>query len=196
MKGKIAQRAFYDQVKPILKQAMDEFYQLTGRRYDLVEPYRMDDAEYAIVCMGGMAETAEVTCNYLREHKGLKVGVVHVTSFRPFPGPELVQILAHTKAIAVVERMDNPMGQSNPLTAELKAAFADALVGTPDYPRVHRMPLIYSGSAGLGSRDIRPGDFIAVVDNMINQGPRYFVLGIKHLLALPNTNDPDVRPAG
>ena len=196
MKGKIAQRAFYDQVKPILKHAMDEFYQLTGRRYDLIEPYRMDDAEYAIVCMGGMAETAEVTCDYLREHKGLKVGVVHVTSFRPFPGPELVQILAHTKAIAVVERMDNPMGQSNPLTAELKAAFADALVGTPDYPRVHRMPLIYSGSAGLGSRDIRPGDFIAVVDNMINQGPRYFVLGIKHPLALPNTNDPDVRPAG
>ncbi len=196
MKGKIAQRAFYDQVKPLLKQAMDEFYQLTGRRYDLIEPYRMDDAEYAIVCMGGMAETAEVTCDYLREHKGLKVGVVHVTSFRPFPGPELVQILAHTKAVAVVERMDNPMGQSNPLTAELKAAFADALVGTPDYPRVHRLPLIYSGSAGLGSRDIRPGDFIAVVDNMINGGPRYFVLGIKHPLALPNTNDPDVRPAG
>ncbi|MFN8486269.1 MAG: 2-oxoacid:acceptor oxidoreductase family protein [Caldilineaceae bacterium] len=196
MKGKIAQRAFYDQVKPALKNAMEEFYQLTGRRYDLIEPYRMEDAEYAFVCMGGMAETAEVTCDYLREQKGMKVGVVHVTSFRPFPGPELVQALAQTKAFAVLERMDNPMGQSNPLTAEIKAAFADALVGTPGYPRVHRMPVIYSGSAGLGSRDVRPGDFIATLDNMINEGPRYFVLGIKHPLALTVSYDPDVRAAG
>jgi pyruvate-ferredoxin/flavodoxin oxidoreductase len=196
MKGKIAQRAFYDQVKPILKHTMDEFYELTGRRYDLIEPYRMEDAEYAIVCMGGMAETAEVTCDYLREHKGMKVGVVHVTSFRPFPGPELVQILANTKAVAIVERLDTPMSQSNPLTAEIKAAFADALVGTPGYPHVHRLPLIYSGSAGLGSRDIRPGDFIATVDNMVNEGRRYFVLGIKHPLALPITHDPDVRATG
>jgi pyruvate-ferredoxin/flavodoxin oxidoreductase len=196
MKGKIAQRAFYDQVKPALKAAMDEFYELTGRRYDLVEPYRMEDAEYAIVCMGGMAETAEVTCDYLREQRGWKVGVVHVTSFRPFPGPELVESLRNTKAFAVVERMDNPMGQSNPLTAEIKAAFADALVGTEGYPAVERLPVIYSGAAGLGSRDVRPGDFIATVENMINEGRRYFVLGIKHELALTNNFDPDVRPNG
>lgn len=196
MKGKIAQRAFYDRVKPALKAAMDEFYELTGRRYDLIEPYRMEDAEYAIVCMGGMAETAEVTCDYLREQRGWKVGVVHVTSFRPFPGPELVECLRNTKSVAVVERMDNPMGQSNPLTAEIKAAFADALVGTEGYPKVERLPVIYSGAAGLGSRDVRPGDFIATVENMINEGRRYFVLGIKHELALTNNFDPDVRPNG
>ncbi|MFN8443931.1 MAG: 2-oxoacid:acceptor oxidoreductase family protein [Caldilineaceae bacterium] len=196
MKGKIAQRYFYDNVKPILKKCMDEFYDLTGRRYDLIEPYRMEDAEYAIVCMGGMAETAEVTCDYLREHKGWKVGVVHVTSFRPFPGPELVEALRNTKAFAVLERMDNPMGQSNPLTAEIKAAFADAMIGSEGYPSISRVPMIYSGSAGLGSRDVRPGDFIATVENMINEGRRYFVLGIKHELAIHSSFDPDVRPTG
>jgi len=82
MKGKIAQRYFYDTVKPKLKAAMAEFYELTGRYYDLIEPRHMEDADYAIVCMGGMAETAEVTCEFLREETGLKVGVVHVTSFR------------------------------------------------------------------------------------------------------------------
>ncbi len=196
MKGKIAQRYFYDRVKPILKNAMDEFYALTGRSYDLVEPYRMDDADYALVCMGGMAETAEVTCDYMRSELGLKVGVVHVTSFRPFPGPEIVAALRNVEAFAVIERMDNPMGQSNPLTAEIKAAFADALVGTEGYPRVHRMPVIYSGAAGLGSRDVRPGDFIAAVQNMIDEGPRFFTLGIIHPLALDSSNDPDVRPDG
>ena len=91
--------------------------------------------------------------------------------------------------------MDNPMGQSNPLTAEIKAAFADALNDAPGYPRVHRLPLIFSGSAGLGSRDVRPGDFIAVAKNMVDGGRRYFVLGIKHELALESNFDPDVRPA-
>ena len=195
MKGKIAQRYFYDRVKPALQKAMDEYYQLTGRRYDMIEPYRMEDAEYAIVCMGSMAETAAVTCDYLREQTGLKIGVVHVTVFRPFPGPELVEALKNLRAFTVLERMDNPMGQSNPLTAEIKAAFADALGDAPGYPRVHRLPLIYSGSAGLGSRDVRPGDFIAVAKNMVNNGPRYFVLGIKHELALDATFDPDVRPS-
>ena len=154
----------------------------------------MEDAEYAIVCMGSMAETAAITCDYLREQTGLKVGVVHVTAFRPFPGPELVDALKSTRAFAVLERMDNPMGQSNPLTTEIKAAFADALNDAPGYGRVHRMPLIYSGSAGLGSRDVRPGDFIAVVKNMVAAGRRYFVLGIQHELALDNAFDPDVRP--
>ncbi|MCP4164995.1 MAG: CBS domain-containing protein [Chloroflexi bacterium] len=196
MKGKIAQRFFYDRVKPALQAAMDEYYELSGRRYDLIESYRMDDAEYAIICMGTLAETAAVTCDYLREYTGLKVGVVHVTSYRPFPGPELVSALSHTKAFAVLERMDNPMGQSNPLTAEVKAAFTDALIGAPGYPRIHRIPTIYSGSVGLGSRDVRPGDLIAAVRNMVEEGARYFVLGIQHELALENDFDPDVRPDG
>lgn len=196
MKGKIAQRYFYDRVKPHLIKAMEEFYELTGRRYEMVEPYLMDDAEYAIVTMGSMAETAAVTCDYLRQETGLKVGVVHVTCFRPFPGPEIVAALSRCRAVTVIERMDNPMGQSNPLTTEIKAAFADALVDSPGYPRIHRIPVIYSGSAGLGSRDVRPGDFIAAIKNMVDGGPRYFVLGIKHELALDAPFDPDVRPKG
>lgn len=195
MKGKIAQRTFYDRVKPVLKATFAEFAELTGRQYGLIEPYRMDDAEYAIVCMGTLAETASVTADYMRSNLGIKMGVVHVTSFRPFPGPELVAALGNTRAFTVLERMDNPMAQSNPLTMEIKAAFADALITAPDYPRIHRVPIIYSGSAGLGSRDIRAGDLIAAVQNMIKEGPRYFVLGIKHPLALETELDPDVRPA-
>ncbi len=197
MKGKIAQRVFYERVKPALQEAFDEFYRLTGRRYRFVDTYRMEDAEYAIVGMGSMMETAAVTADWIREHLGLKVGVVHVTVFRPFPGPELVEALAHVKAFSVLERMDNPLAQSNPLTAEIKAAFADALVGTDGYPEITRIPTIYSGAAGLGSRDVRPGDFVAVAKNMASDnGRRYFCVGIKHDLALDREVDPDVRPRG
>ena len=61
MKGKIAQRHYYDQVPDALQNAMDSFFELTGRRYSMVENYRMDDAEYALVAMGGASETAMTT---------------------------------------------------------------------------------------------------------------------------------------
>jgi pyruvate-ferredoxin/flavodoxin oxidoreductase len=197
MKGKIAQRFFYARIPSIMKRVMDEFYTLTGRRYGVIDGYGLADAEFAIVGMGSLSETATATARYLRAHEGIKVGTLHVTSFRPFPGAEIVEALKNVKALAVIERMDNPTAQSNPLTAEIKAAFADALSGAPGYPKITAMPAIYSGSAGLGSRDIRPGDFVSVVDHIraANQR-RYFVIGVEHELALPTSPEPDVRPKG
>lgn len=198
MKGKIAQRFFYDRLPAIVEGVMERFYALTGRRYGLVESYRLEDADYAIVGMGGLVETAMATVDYLRAHRGICAGALHVTSFRPFPGSQIIEATRHLKAVAVIERMDNPLAQSNPLTAEIKAAFADALTGTPGFPAIERMPIIYSGSAGLGSRDIRPGDLVAAIENMRRDdgGSRYFVLGIQHEQALAPTEDADVRSAG
>ncbi len=197
MKGKIAQRYFYDRIAPILRRAMDEFYDLTGRRYGATDAFSLGDAEYALVGMGSLAETATATAHYLRAQKEIKVGTLNVTAFRPFPGPEVVAALKDVKAIAIVERMDNPMAQSNPLTAEIKASFSDALSGAPGYPKIDRIPLIYSGAAGLGSRDVRPGDFVAAVDHVrAGARQRFFVLGVGHELALPVEHEPDVRPKG
>lgn len=194
MKGKIAQRYFYDHVEPALERAMEEFYAATGRRYSLIDCFAMDDAEYAIVAMGSMAETAIATAAHLRRSRGLNCGVIGVTCFRPFPGPQLVAALKGCRAVAVIERMDNPLAQSNPLGCELKAAFADALGGHPAYPRLERTAEICCGSAGLGGRDVRPGDFIAAFDNLAERRKRYFVLGVTHPLALERAGDPDVRP--
>src|ERR1041385_8623713 len=78
MKGKIAQRRYYDRVLPCLRNVMREFGDLTGRRYDVVMPYRLEDADYAIVGSGCMMETAEAAVDYMREKLGLKVGVLHL----------------------------------------------------------------------------------------------------------------------
>lgn len=197
MKGKIAQRYFYERIPSIMKRVMDEFHTLTGRRYGMIDSYGLADADYAIVGMGSLIETATATVKYLRAKENIKAGTLHVTSFRPFPGAEIVEALKDVKAIAVIERMDNPTAQSNPLTAELKAAFADALSGAPGYPKIARAPMIYSGAAGLGSRDIRPGDFVSVVNHLRGANERrFFVIGIEHELALPTDDEPDVRPKG
>jgi pyruvate-ferredoxin/flavodoxin oxidoreductase len=197
MKGKIAQRRYYDRVLPVMKSVMREFGDLTGRRYDAVMPYRLADADYAIVGSGCMIETAEAAVDYMREHLGMKVGVLHITCFRPFPSVEIVQALRHVKAVSVLERLDIPMMQSNPQLCEIKAAFADAMTGVPGYPPVARMPKFTGGSAGLGSRDVRAGDFIAIVENLRSAQPRhYYSVGIKHESALSVTMDPDVRDPG
>ncbi|HAB17732.1 MAG TPA: pyruvate ferredoxin oxidoreductase, partial [Verrucomicrobiales bacterium] len=178
------------------------FYRQTGRRYQMVDSYRMEDAEYAMVGMGGMMETAEAAVDYIREEMGLKVGVVHVTCFAPFPATQLVAMLKNVKAFTVVERMDNPLAQSNPLVQAIKAAFADALTGNSygskgefKYPKIDRIPRIIASCAGLGSRDVRPGHFIALAKNMLEAAPKEFsAVGVKHALAINESIDPDVRP--
>ncbi len=195
MKGKIAQRWFTDRVPAALAEAFAEFASLTGRKYDFVESFMLDDADYAIVGMGSAMETAVAAARWLRENKKLKVGVLNVTAFRPFPAEAIVKALASCKAISVVERLDTPLAKDNPLTTEIKAAFADANAGLLA-TKIDRVPQFFSGSYGLGSRDTRASDFIAVVENMIARGKRYFSLGISHDTSLTRTIDPDVRPAG
>src|SRR5213592_1542687 len=61
MKGKIAQSWYYDRIDCILEECFEIFQQKTGRRYDFVEPYQCEDAEFIIVGMGCYMETAKVT---------------------------------------------------------------------------------------------------------------------------------------
>jgi pyruvate-ferredoxin/flavodoxin oxidoreductase len=196
MKGKIAQRWYYDRVEGILEECFDEFYRKTGRRYGFLEAYRCDDADYILVGMGCYMETAKATVDYLR-NKGLAAGALTVFAFRPFPARQIVEALKDCKAFTVFERMDDPMSTTgNHLTREIKAAFCDAYVGQNGQEKIDRIPRIYHGAAGLGSRDVRPGDIIATFHNMINDGQDFFCVGIDHALALKKPEDPDLRPRG
>jgi pyruvate-ferredoxin/flavodoxin oxidoreductase len=197
MKGKIAQRWYYDRVMPALEEAFELFGKKTGRHYDHVEPYRCEDAEFILVGMGCYMETAKVVVDYLREKKGMAAGCMTVFTFRPFPARQIVDALAGAKAITVIERMDDPLSTTgNHLTREIKAAFLDAVVGQNGQEKIDSAPKIYHCAAGLGSRDVRPGDLIAAYHNMVIDGPDYFCLGIDHPLAIKIGDDPDLRPKG
>jgi pyruvate-ferredoxin/flavodoxin oxidoreductase len=192
MKGRIGMRAWYDKLPGIVERAMAEWEALTGRHYGLIDAYRTEDADYVMVSMGTMADTALAVVDKLRE-QGRKVGCVTVTCFRPFPAKQLAKALANAKVVAVVERTDDPAAADNPLTRELKSALADAAMDGA------RMPLVVSAAAGLGSRDIKPGDIGAIFDwiadpkRVAQQRKAY--LGIRHPLALAPM-DVVVRPKG
>jgi pyruvate-ferredoxin/flavodoxin oxidoreductase len=196
MKGKIAQHWYYDRVGPALQDSFAEFQRKTGRQYGFVEPYRCEDAEYILVGMGCYMETAKATVDYLRG-KGLAAGCLTVFVFRPFPGKAIVEALKGCKAFTVYERMDDPLSTTgNHLTREIKAAFCDAMTGQNGQEKIDSVPRIFHAAAGLGSRDVRPGDIISSFRNMISDGPEYSVVGIDHELALKMGEDPDLRPRG
>ncbi|MAE65859.1 MAG: pyruvate ferredoxin oxidoreductase, partial [Phycisphaeraceae bacterium] len=205
MKGKIAQRHYYVHMKPAIQEAMKLFGENPGRHYDLIECYKTEDAEYILVGIGCMMETAKPTIDYMRTEMNLRVGAINVCCYRPFPGLELVKALKGAQAFTVVERMDDPLAPSNPLMRDIKSAFIDAQVGLEAYREagvtVDRLPKMLQCSAGLGSRDIRPGHFIGVVQNMRhavegNGHKEYCTVGIKHETAIEPPIDPDVRPPG
>jgi len=189
--GVAAQRPFYfDHVTPLADQAFAEYAQLTGRRYGRIGTYRLDDADYVIAGQGSIVWNAEAVADYLREARGLKVGVLNVTMFRPFPADLITQALRGKKGVVVLERVDQPLAVDQPVLREIRAAAGKALEngrsrnGRP-YPDLAGWdggdaPDFYSGCFGLGSRDIQPGDIIAAVENMLpgGKGRRQFYLGV------------------
>ena len=192
MKGRIAQRAWYERIPEVMAQVMDEWTTLTGRRYGLIDAYRTDDAERIVVAMGTIADSLRDVVDYLRE-RGERAGAVALTSFRPFPAQELAKALAGAHSVAIIERTDEPAASANPLTRELKAALADLAANG------QRIPRVVSASAGLGSRDVSSADLVAVYDWLASDAAMierpYAVLGIKHPLAL-EAPDMEIRPRG
>jgi pyruvate-ferredoxin/flavodoxin oxidoreductase len=192
MKGKIGQRVFYDRLLDELTDAMVAWTDLTGRRLAPVVPHRCEDAEQIVVAMGTMADTAVAVVDRLRA-AGRRVGCLAVTAFRPFPAEALAEAVRNASAVAVIERTDEPAAHDNPLTRELKAALGDVAADGGTVPRV------VSASAGLGSRDVAPGDIAAVFDWIADPDEirrrRFAVLGIRHPLAIERVPI-EIRPAG
>ncbi|NIT51343.1 MAG: pyruvate ferredoxin oxidoreductase, partial [candidate division Zixibacteria bacterium] len=125
MQSVAAQRPFFfDHVTEIADQCFKEFYELTGRRYQRVMTYRADDADYLIIGQGSIIPSAEAVVDYLREEKKIKVGVVDMVMFRPFPGDVLGKILKGKKGVAVLERLDQPMAIDLPIMRETRATIS------------------------------------------------------------------------
>ena len=121
-----------------------EFAKVFGRTYNgLVEGYQLKDAEKVIVAMGSVCGTVKEVIDELRA-KGKKVGLLKVTSLRPFPVNAIYDALKNTPKLAVIDRALS-LGSFAPLSAEIKAVF----FGKPKKPKN-----IGSFIVGMGGRDI------------------------------------------
>ncbi len=199
MQSVAAQRPyFFDHIQGLADRAFEEFRVLTGRAYARVMGYRLEDAEYLILGQGSVVPSAEAVADYLRDTRGIKVGVVDLVMFRPFPSDLLGRVLKGRKGVAVLERLDQPLAVDLPLMKEIRAVVSRCLENGRDpkhpahpelevYRDLSEAPALYSGSFGMGSRDLQPEGLIAAVENMLPAGKRrkMFYLSIDFLRDKP-----------
>ncbi len=196
--GVAAQRPYYfDHVADLTDRAFEELRALSGRSYARVMGYRLEDAEWVIAGQGSVVSNAEAVADHLRATRKLKVGVLDLVMFRPFPADLVVRLLKGKKGVAVLERVDQPLSVDAPLLREIRAAMSQAAengrakggrgapVQSVPYPGLDAVsasetPDFYSGCFGMGSRDLQPSDLIAAVENMLEGGTRRrrYYLGI------------------
>ncbi|HQU13319.1 MAG TPA: thiamine pyrophosphate-dependent enzyme, partial [Thermodesulfobacteriota bacterium] len=105
----------------VIKRVFADYEALSGRRYDLVEGYRMEDADAALFILNSAAETAKEAVDALRK-EGLKVGLIRPNVIRPFPVEEVRALLKNVKGLVVADRQDNFGAWGGAMAIEVKAA--------------------------------------------------------------------------
>jgi len=179
--GREVANPFYSAVPDIVENYMQEIKQITGREYHPFDYYGSPDAEYVIVAMGSVCETIEETIDHLMT-KGEKVGVIKVRLYRPFSEKYFMNVLPKTvKKIAVLDRTKEPGSLAEPLCLDVVHLFYKSEI----------KPLVVGGRYGLGSKDTRPSQIIAVYENLKQAHPKDgFTIGITD--DITNTSLPEV----
>lgn len=139
----------------LLVEAGEEFGEVLGRRYEPVEEYMLDDAEYVIVSAGALTSNVRQAIRDLRG-QGMKIGLMRMIAFRPFPYQRVRELLRGRRKVAVLDRNVSP-GHSGIFAGEIRSALA----GTPDAPPV------FGYVVGLGGRDVRVETVTEIVDDLM-----------------------------
>lgn len=174
MESRKAQAHAMENAKKVVLDVAKKFEKISGRKYGLIEEYKMQDAEYAVVIIGSAAGTTKDAIDRMRAN-GDKVGLIKVRSFRPFPGEEIAASLKKCKAVAVMDRSEAFSTNGGPLGAETMQAMytgkCDALA----------IDIMY----GIGGRDVRVEDMINVYETLKDiaktgeTGPTYRYMGLR-----------------
>jgi pyruvate ferredoxin oxidoreductase alpha subunit len=172
-KGPFAMPDYYFELRHQLNAAMaraldvfdevaEEFASVSGRRYRAIEPYELEPAARAIVCLGSTGGTVKDVVDHLRAD-GAAVGLLEIRSFRPFPHERVQAALGDVASVAVLDRADSPGGRP-PLFAEVAAALTGTDTRLESY--------VY----GLGGRELHPPDIRDVLMHRGEGTPTYLGL--------------------
>ncbi|RLG02462.1 MAG: pyruvate ferredoxin oxidoreductase, partial [Thaumarchaeota archaeon] len=138
--------------KEIYPAVVKEYAKISDRSYSFSNSYTVVDAEAAVIVLGSTYGTLKAAAKKLRD-EGLKVGVIGLTMFRPFPEEELIKALQNVKAVVVMDRAYSYGGLGGPLYTDVVAAI---------YRSGLRLP-VKNVVYGLGGRDFRLDEAEAVL---------------------------------
>jgi len=181
----------YNETPDIFNKYMEMINEKIGTDYKPFNYYGAPDADRVIVAMGSVCEAAEELIDHMTA-KGEKVGIVEVHLYRPFSAKYLTAVMPKSvKKIAVLDRTKEPGTVGEPLYLDVVAALNGTEFANCEITR---------GRYGLGSKDVQPGDILAVYENMAAAEPKKeFTLSINddvtHLSLTPS-HYPNTAPEG
>ncbi|MDL2317238.1 pyruvate:ferredoxin (flavodoxin) oxidoreductase [Desulfovibrio sp. OttesenSCG-928-A18] len=147
---------YYDRLPDIVAGYMERISALTGRPYSLFNYYGAPDAERVVVAMGSVSGTLREVVDYCNASGG-KVGFVQVSLYRPFSVAHFASALpASVRRITVLDRTKEAGAVGDPLYQDVCAALREMGHGAE----------LYAGRYGLSSKDVTPGQILAVFNNM------------------------------
>ncbi|MEK6576355.1 MAG: pyruvate synthase, partial [Nitrospirota bacterium] len=127
----------------LLPKIFEEYYRISGRRFDLIDAYRTEGAEAVIILLNSAADTGKEAVDKMRRN-GKKVGLISPTVLRPFPAKEIASALRETKVVLVADRQESYGGWGGNMSFEVKAALKD----DPD-----NRSLVISRIYGIGGKE-------------------------------------------
>ena len=154
---KLQQVDAMNQALKVIPQMDAEYFELSGRRYDFLESYRMDDAEVALLGLGSTMGTVKHVVDELRA-EGVKAGAIKMRVFRPFPVDALVEAIGCLPVLGVLDKAASFGAPGGPLYAEVSTVF---------YNRTEK-PLIKNFIHGLGGRDTSPAMIRGLYENLLS----------------------------
>jgi pyruvate ferredoxin oxidoreductase alpha subunit len=134
----------------VFEVAAREFESVFGRKYEAIEPFALDDAEYVLVMSNAFATKGKAAVERLRE-RGVSAGLLKLRLFRPFPSEAIALALEGRKAVAVIDQNLAP-GFGGITFPEIASAL---------YSRRDR-PALLGVIGGLGGKDISDAEFDAI----------------------------------
>ena len=148
--------------KGVIERVAGEYRDAFGLYHGgLIDAYRLEGAEVALIAMGSVVSTLREAVDRLRE-RGKRVGLLKIRSYRPFPTEALRVGLRGVKAVAVLDK-GLSMGFGSILTGDVKSA----LYSTPG------RPLVLGTMAGYGGREVTletVDEIVALAERAIARG--------------------------
>jgi len=166
-------RANLDKAKePVLGQMTDVFKKFkkeTGREYNLIETYNLDNSSKTAICtMGSLSGNI---ISWMTRNKD--IGLIKIRAFRPFPYEELRKIIREygIEKLILLEKSDSLNGMLPPFSMSIATALYP--LGT----------IFRSFIVGLGGRDVTRDEFDIAKKKMASitdmKGPLYMYLGVR-----------------
>ncbi|ETA68023.1 2-oxoacid:ferredoxin oxidoreductase, alpha subunit [Methanolobus tindarius DSM 2278] len=163
--GAFADPNYYTEFRFLQEQAMqkalkkiedvaNEFYDVYGRYYGgLIDEYRTDDADIIIMAMGSIVGTIKDVIDKLRD-RNVRVGLLKVRSFRPFPVEAIKNVVKDAKVVVVLDKNISLGLNEGALFTETKSSLYNTDI---------RIPVV-GYMIGHGGRDIKVDTITKIID--------------------------------